>query len=62
MSTFSNKNVKILKNEKEEVKKDVHYIGKLDKNKIGEYKDKIITDDVIMTNERIKHTQERHPR
>ena len=37
------------------------YIGKLDKNKLGEYKNKIVTDIVVMTNERIKHIQTRHP-
>lgn len=37
------------------------YIGKLDKEKLGEYKDKIITQEVIITNERICHIQKRHP-
>lgn len=37
------------------------YIGKIDKNKIGKYKDKVTTYDVIITNERIKHIQTRHP-
>lgn len=41
--------------------KELQYIGKLDKEKLGEYKDKIITNKVIMTNERIEHTQKRHP-
>lgn len=40
----------------------MQYIGKLDKRKIGEYKGKIITEDVILTEERIKHIKERHPR
>ncbi len=30
--------------------KEVQYIGKLDKNKLGKYKDKIITDEVVLTN------------
>lgn len=37
------------------------YIGKLDKNKLGEYANKITTEEVILTDERIKHIQERHP-
>ena len=41
--------------------KEVQYIGKLDKNKLGKYKDKIITDEVVLTNERKKHTEKRHP-
>ncbi len=34
--------------------KEVQYIGKLDKNKLGKYRDKIITDDVVLTNERLE--------
>ena len=37
------------------------YIGRLDKEKLGKYKNIIVTDKVIMTNERIEHTQKRHP-
>lgn len=48
------------KNEIKEVK-ELHYIGKIDKDKIGEYSTKIITDDVIMTEERLGHIKERHP-
>lgn len=40
----------------------MQYIGNLDKEKLGKYKDKIITDRVILTGERIKHIKERHPR
>lgn len=40
-------------NDKKEVK-EVKYIGKLDKNKLGKYKDKIITNDVVLTNERLE--------
>lgn len=36
------------------------YIGKLDKNKISDYINLIITDNVIMTDERIDHTKYRH--
>lgn len=39
----------------------MQYIGKLDKNKLGKYKNKIITEEVIMTDERIEHTKRRHP-
>jgi len=39
----------------------LRYIGKLDKNKLGEYGQKIVTFDVILTEERLKHIQERHP-
>ena len=37
------------------------YIGKLDGEKLGKYKEKIINDDVIITFERIEHTKMRHP-
>ena len=30
-------------------------IGKIDKSKIGKYAEKIITDEVILTNERLQH-------
>lgn len=39
----------------------MQYIGKIDKEKLGEYKNKIITEKVILTNERIEHIKERHP-
>lgn len=39
----------------------MQYIGKLDIEKLGKYKEKIITDEVILTEERIKHIQEHHP-
>lgn len=38
----------------------MQYIGKLDKSKIGEYSKKIITDDVILTDERKLHILEEH--
>ena len=39
----------------------MQYIGKIDKNKLGKYKYRLVTDDVILTEERIKHIQEHHP-
>lgn len=39
----------------------MQYIGKLDVEKLGKYKEKVVTDDVILTEERIKHIQEHHP-
>jgi len=37
------------------------YIGKLDKNKLGEYKNKLITDEVVLTEERLaKHILDKH--
>ena len=39
----------------------MQYIGKLDKEKLGKYKDKIITGEIILTEERIKHIKEHHP-
>lgn len=39
---------------------DLRYIGKIDKNKLGEYKDKIMTDEVVLTDERVKHILEGH--
>lgn len=39
----------------------MQYIGKLDREKLGKYKNIIITDKVIMTDERVEHTQKRHP-
>ena len=40
---------------------DVHYIGKIDINIYNCITSDIITDDVIITNERIQHIKERHP-
>ena len=39
----------------------MQYIGKIDKSKLGKYKEKILTEDVILTDERTKHIKERHP-
>lgn len=61
VSTKANNSGKISLNKNEEVN-DVQYIGKLDKEKLGEYKNKITTDEVVLTEERIKHIKERHPR
>ena len=38
----------------------MHYIGKIDINKLGKYKYKIVTDDVILTNERKLHIYQDH--
>lgn len=38
----------------------MHYIGKIDKRKIGKYSTKIITEDVILTDERKQHIYENH--
>lgn len=38
------------------------YIGKIDINKLGKYREKVITEEVILTEERIRHIKERHPR
>lgn len=43
-----------------EVIKNVQYIGKLDRNKLGEYKNKLTTDEVILTDERKQHILEDH--
>lgn len=40
---------------------DVHYIGKIDKNIYKCVTEDIITDEVIITDERINHIKERHP-
>lgn len=43
-----------------EVKKDVQFIGKLDRSKIGEYGKKIVTEDVVLTDERKTHILQDH--
>ena len=45
----------------EDEKPDVHYIGKLDKGIYSCVTDDIATDEVIITDERIRHIKERHP-
>ena len=60
VSTRKDKDDKILSNNKIE-EKELQYIGKIDKNKLGRYKDKVITDDVIITDERIEHIKQHHP-
>lgn len=37
------------------------YIGELDEEKIGAYKDKLTTKLVIITDERVEHIKEKHP-
>ena len=39
----------------------MQYIGKIDREKLGDYKEKLVTTDVILTEERIKHIKEHHP-
>ncbi len=64
---FSRENVEKIKNggiiskkvEKEENR--LQYIGKLDKEKLGKYRDKVVTDEVVLTDERIEHIKEHHP-
>lgn len=51
----------IAKNIKEEERKKVQYIGKIDKDKIGEYGNKIVTDNVVISEERILHIKDHHP-
>lgn len=41
---------------------NVQKIGKLERNKLGEFKDKLLTEDVVLTKERIEHIRKRHPR
>ena len=38
----------------------MHYIGKIDINKLGKYKYKVVTDDVILTDERKLHIYQDH--
>lgn len=39
----------------------MQYIGRLEKEKLGNYKNKIVNLDLILTEERIKHIKEHHP-
>lgn len=41
--------------------KKLQYIGILDKQKLGKYKDKLVTEYVILNYERILHIKEHHP-
>jgi len=40
--------------------KNNRYIGKLNKSILGKYKDKIVTDDVVLTAERAEHIYIEH--
>lgn len=40
----------------------MHYIGKIDKGKIGAYRNKIVSDSVVLTNERKAHIYNNHPK
>lgn len=37
------------------------FAGKIDKNKLKKYKERLVTENVILTAERLKHIQEHHP-
>ncbi len=39
----------------------MQYIGKIDRKKLGRYANKIVTEDVILTEERIEHIKQHHP-
>lgn len=39
----------------------MQYIGKIDREKLKKYKYKIVTDRVVLTEERIKHIKKHHP-
>ena len=39
----------------------MHYIGKIDKNKIGKYGNKLVVDLVVLTDERNIHIYNNHP-
>lgn len=44
-----------------EIKKQtLQYICKLDRRKLGKYRDKIVTEEVVLTNERKTHIYENH--
>ena len=59
ISTRKNKHGIITKNIKEK-EKDVQHIGKIDKNKIGNYATKITNDNIVLTDERKQHIYEDH--
>lgn len=40
----------------------MHYIGKIDKSKIGLYSEKIKTEMVVLTDERKQHIYQSHPK
>ena len=44
-----------------EKSKNVHFIGKIDKNIYKCITENIVTDEVIITDERVSHIKERHP-
>lgn len=58
-STNSNNHDIISRNIKEK-EKTVQYIGKLDKNKIGDYANKITNNNIVLTDERKQHIYEDH--
>lgn len=60
VSTNNTKRDIMIQNKSKE-EKELQFIGKLDKAKLGIYGEKIVTEDVILTNERLKHIKEHHP-
>lgn len=38
----------------------MHYIGKIDKDKIGAYSNNIVSDSVVLTDERKRHIYNNH--
>lgn len=55
------KNGGIISKKVEKEENRLQYIGKLDKEKLGKYRDKVVTDEVVLTDERIEHIKEHHP-
>ena len=45
----------------EEVLENLNFVGKLNNNKLGKYAARIITESVIITDERLEHIKEHHP-
>ncbi len=39
----------------------MQYIGKINRKQLGKYRKKLVTDEVVLTNERIKHIKEHNP-
>lgn len=51
----------IIKEKEESENNEVHYVGKIDRNIYSCITEDIVTEDVIITDERIRHIKERHP-
>ena len=61
LTNDKNSSIMKLENDREVEGIDLHYIGKLDKKVYGSISKDIITDEVIITNERIQHIKDGHP-